>query len=139
MRKKILKITNHIAKNPIEYVEFILAIGLVIFGLYAASPFYVVTSSSTLSMVFDHQTYRIITGVILTLPGIPVVYWQLRHSIADYVRRQKQRKNYIFYMSLCYFYLTALRLVTIGITPVIWLFTLALSIIAVILYLRLIR
>ncbi len=136
MKQRILMGLQRIVTNYTEVIEFGIAFVLIIYGAYIASPLYVVDSSAMFAIVFDNSIYRSITGLIITIPAWPIVFFQIKDGLCDY-SRHKRRKTLLLCLSVVYLYLSALRAITIGIFPILWIFTLALGFISAILYLRL--
>ena len=119
------RIRRSIDGNPHLVIECVLALALIIFGLYVASPWYVVTASNALGAIADTQISRSILGGLYLVPALMTLIG---------FKRKHLRKWGAFGMFCAYLFAVLLRLLTVGFFPFIWLFMFALSLIAGTLY-----
>jgi len=125
----ILRISN----KPMESIQGVIATSCFFFGLYVLSPFYVQGAISSISVVFSDSTIgRMSVGLFFfVLPALPTILG----FFYERYRTLKWRSRSAFYMFVGISFLTCLRLITLGFTPLIWVFYLSLGIISAILYL----
>lgn len=136
MKQKILRSAESIVDNSHASIEFILAVALILYGAYVASPLHVTDCNAMFSFIFNNPIYRTITGIMITLPSWPILFFQMKNGFHDYSAK-KSRKKLLLAISVVYLYISVLRVATLGVFPVYWLFTLTLGFISAILYLRL--
>ncbi len=121
--------------SPLVAISLILSVVLILFGIYVIIPGdwlgIIVTS------VYPNQLIRSGFGLLMMAPAIPIIYWNIKYDLKTYLdRKHKQKRPFLFWMGVTYFYLTALRIIVIGVFPPLWLLYLALGLIAMILWME---
>lgn len=121
---------HKITANPIESIGFILAAGLVLIGLYIASPLYVISTVGTLAYVFDNGLvrYAIATGYLMAAAPFFISLWRGANT-------QKFQKLSAFWMFIAFLFITFLRLLSTGPRPFTWVLSLTLALIAAVVHL----
>lgn len=123
-----------IAGNPIKWIEAVYSIPLLLFAIYLVSPLYHVVTATSISLSFETFSGRVTLCIfyglpaLVTLVGLLTPKWSLSNKLRSYGA---------FLQALGYLFLTTLRWITIGFFPVLWMFTLALSLIAAVVHLSL--
>lgn len=105
----------------------ILAVGLFLFGLYFIGPWYVGGPTTAIGAVFDNAISRLVLGIAYLVPS-SMVLWGTKKGYSF-------RRWGTFGVALCYLFITILRLLTFGFVPAIWIFMLACSLVAGMVYL----
>jgi hypothetical protein len=114
-------------RDPVYTIGVILAVGLIMFAIYFIGPWYVGGPTTAIGLVFDNPITRAVLGVIYLVPSIAV--------LVGAKGGRKYRRFGTFGMSLCFLFITMLRLVTIGFVPAIWIFVLVCTLISSLVYL----
>jgi hypothetical protein len=109
-------------------VLLILGVSLFAVGLYAVGPWYVGGPTTAMGAVLETDLIRAIPAAFYMLAGGAAVYGVVK-------KKARWRYRGAFLSSTAFFFLTLLRLLTFGFTPVIWIFILALCLISAIIYL----
>lgn len=114
-----------VANNPVEAIMVMIAVTLFLFGLYVFSPFYVVQNNAAIAQAFGANIgQRALIGlgfyVLPTLPVIASIFSPRFRTCTWYARG-----CFGMFIGLCF--LSALRIIVIGITPLQWVFSLALG------------
>lgn len=130
---RVIEVFKSSATRPIEAIESIIAIVCLVFGIYLASPFYVSSINSAVSLAFiDKPVQKLFVAVFLfIIPSMPIILSLFFKSFAT----RQWRAHSMFAMFVAFIFLTILRLITIGLVPAVWLFTLALGLISAVCYL----
>lgn len=134
LNKFKLKASN-IRMSPLTAISLVLSIVLILFGIYVIIPAdwlgIVVTS------VYPSQLVRSLFGGLMMAPAIPILYWNIKYDLNTYLdKKHKQKRPYLFWMGVTYFYLAALRIAVIGLFPPIALLYIALGLITMILWME---
>lgn len=120
------------ASRPMEAIETIIALVLFVFGCYLISPLYIEAPQTASSALASNPTALLIAGVgLYILPALPILlglFWKRVNTL-------KWRTRSTFWMFIACMFITLLRLITIGFTPLVWLFTFALGLIAAVCFL----
>lgn len=121
---------DDIISRPLEVIQFLIALSILCIGFYLISPFYV--SPNQQSAFGDGMVLRASFAVIFFI--VPAVSTFLGLKFHRF-RSKEWRARGCFYMANGIFILTALRIISIGIVPPIWIFYLTEGLIAGVLYL----
>jgi len=126
--------TIRILNKPMETIQAIIAGACFLFGVYVISPLYASGENSSISIVFDNSTVsrEVIGFLFFFLPSLPTILG----LFIERFRTPKWRARSAFCMFIGILFLTSLRIVTIGLTPLIWVFYLSLGLISAVLYLH---
>lgn len=126
------RISNALVKaytNPLRTIEVIIAVGLLVSGLYAVGPWYVVSSTSPIGHAIDSTIVRMMIG------GFYVA--SAGTSIVGVARKGNGEYSFgLFLMFLSYSFMTILRWLAIGFVPLTWVFSITLALIVAFLYFR---
>ncbi len=128
---QVVDIFMKAADRPIEAIQLIISIGLLLLGLYTMSPFYIslVGGSASAILYGNSILVRYIIAIVLyTLPALPITLGLFFKSLAN--AAMYRTANLAMFVS--YLFLTIGRLITVGPRPLIWIFTLLLALIAAI-------
>jgi hypothetical protein len=129
LNKMHIKIGN-IKAFPTVAISIILALVLVLFGIYVMIPADWLGVSVTAS-AYPNLIIRSVFGIITAAPAMPILYCNVRYDMKTLVETKLPKlRPYIFWMAVTYFYLTALRILYAGFFPPIWLVYLALGLIS---------
>lgn len=110
-------------------IQIILAISLILLGLYVSGPWYQGGPTTAIGVSLDSQITRFFTGGGYLASGVISLYGVRRHA-------KKWRRWGTFSMFLSYMFMTMLRLFTFGPFPVHWLMSLTLGLTAAVLFFR---
>lgn len=112
-------------KNPLVVVEVIIAVGLLVSGLYAVGPWYVTNATTPIGQAIDSAIVRMSIGGFYTMSAATSLWGAFRgngNSIG------------LFLMFLSYSFMTILRWMAIGFIPLTWVFSITLALIVAFLY-----
>lgn len=124
----------YIGKHPMELIEILLAVFLLLFGLYVMVPQEFLSAAS----VYEHNIIKFIFGALMSAPAISLLYHRFSGDMESYIYiKQKKRRKALFWISVTWFYLTMLRMLVQPLLPPIFLALLGLSLISFICYIRL--
>lgn len=106
-------ILTRVAAIPVPAILFVLGLGLFIMGAYLVSPWYV--PSAPVNTTFDNQrSYEIGMGVLYVLLG--------GSNVLGMIFKNKWLKNFSATLIMMgYFFLVLLRIIVIGLIPLVWL------------------
>lgn len=121
----LVKIYNH----PLVVIEVIIAVGLLVSGLYSLGPWYQVNATTPIGKAIDSTIMRMSIGGFYSLSGA-VSLWGI------VVLRGHESSIGLFMMFLSYSFMTILRWMAIGFTPLTWVFSVTLALIVAFLYFR---
>ncbi|QDK03040.1 membrane protein [Streptomyces phage Braelyn] len=116
-------------KHPLVVVEVIIAVGLLVSGLYTAGPWYVPSATTPLGQAIDSTLVRMAIGGFYALSALTSLWGGFR----DW---DESRSIGLFMMFLSYSFITILRWISIGLVPLTWIFSLTLALIVAFLYFR---
>lgn len=126
----------YIGKHPMETIEMLLAIFLFLFGLYVMIPQEFLPTAS----VYQHDLAKFIFGGLMAAPAASLLYHRFADDMESYIyTKQKKRRKALFWISVTWFYVTILRMLVQPLLPPLFLAFLALTLIAVVCYIRLIK
>jgi hypothetical protein len=104
-------VVRRLAAIPVPAILFILALGLVVFGGYLVSPFYV--STPVIILGLGSRVFEIAVGLAFLAVG-------LMRIIGTIQKNKKWMLAAPFGMMLSYLFLAILRIVTVGFIPLVW-------------------
>lgn len=109
------------------------AVMMFLFGLYVVSPFYVVANTAAIAQAFgSSHAQRALVGLVLyVIPSLPVI-------ASLFSRKFKTPTWYArgcFGMFIGLLFLSILRIITIGVFPLQWVFSLTLGLVLGVCYL----
>lgn len=123
----IIKTLDYIEEKPEIVISFILSLMLIAFGLYIGGPWYVPTETSVFGSEIHPEVIRVLTAAFYLIPGIVNLYGLIKS-------KRKWRAIGTFGAFLGLLFATIIRLLTIGVTPVLWFYPLALALMSAVLY-----
>ena len=109
-------------------IGVILAVVMLVFAIYFGGPWYVGGPSTAIGSAFDADIARALLSILYMIPCVA--------TFVGTVKDGKYRRIGSFGVAACFAFVTLLRLLTFGLTPVIWIFTFACGIIAGIVYIH---
>lgn len=115
--------------HPLIVIEVIIAVGLLVSGLYLLGPWYVVNSTTPVGKAIDSTVIRMSISGFYTLSAATSLWGTLK-------LRNEDCSIGLFLMFLSYSFMTILRWLAIGFTPLTWVFSLTLALIVAFLYFR---
>jgi hypothetical protein len=115
--------------HPLVVIEVIIAVGLLVSGLYTLGPWYVAHSTTPIGQAIDSTTIRMAISGFYTLSAAISLWGTLK-------LRNEDISIGLFLMFLSYSFMTILRWLAIGFTPLTWVFSLTLALIVAFLYFR---
>lgn len=118
-----------IYKHPLVVIEVIIAVGLLVSGLYAVGPWYVVNATTPIGKTIDSTIVRVCIGAFYTISAGTSLLGALRF-------RGEDVSIGLFLMFLSYSFMTILRWLAIGFLPLTWVFSVTLALIVAFLYFR---
>jgi len=116
-----------IFKNPLVVIEVIIAVGLLVSGLYAVGPWYVTNATTPIGRAIDSSIVRMAIGGFYTMSAATSLIGSFRDNDVSVG---------LFLMFLSYSFMTILRWMAIGFVPLTWVFSLTLALIVAFLYFR---
>lgn len=127
----MIKLLADVGKNPLRYVEWVIAILIIVGGLYLFSPWVDMSMESTSTVAQALQTKASIYAfaVFYTFPGVAMAYGLVKNK-----PRVIEVALYFTYIVLLFS--AILTLVVNGLFPPRWLTILTVGVIAAILWLR---
>jgi hypothetical protein len=114
-------------KNPLVVIEVIIAVGLLVSGLYAVGPWYVTNATTPIGRAIDSSIVRMSIGGFYTMSAATSLIGSFRDNDVSVG---------LFLMFLSYSFMTILRWMAIGFVPLTWVFSLTLALIVAFLYFR---
>ncbi len=126
----------YVGKHPMEVIEMLLAIFLFLFGLYVMIP----QEFLPVASVYQHPIVKFIFGALMAAPAASLLYQRFSGDMESYIYiKQNKRRKALFWISVTWFYMTVLRLLVSPILPPLFLTFLALSLISLVCYTRLVK
>lgn len=119
--ERLEEFLRSITKKPLESIGFIMAVSLVLVGIYILSPFYI-------GIIVPAMPLKITVGVFYILMGLPFLFKGF-HAIPKWVANLSS--NCIF---VGYLFTTLLILITVGLTPIYWVWSAVGTIIALVVH-----
>lgn len=130
----INKFHSWVGHRPYEIIELILAAVILGFGIYLASPLYEATSTTAIGALFESYVGRTILSILYIVPPL----FTLAGFCLEKSKRSLACRSWgALGIFNAYLFVSILRVITQGWIPVIWIFLLALSLIAGVIHLRL--
>jgi len=130
-----MNMLSFIRKHPMEVIELISAIGLLLFGIYLIIPLELL---GTVSTSYQLSWLRSLFGILTALPAGRLIYLKLSSSTDEFIYyRQSNRRKALFWISFTWLYMSALRILSIAFLPPLFLLYLLLSLITIVCYIRL--
>ena len=130
-----MNMLSFIRKHPMEVIELISAIGLLLFGIYLIIPPELL---GTVSTSYQLSWLRSLFGILTALPAGRLIYLKLSSSTDEFIYyRQSNRRKALFWISFTWLYMSALRILSIAFLPPLFLLYLLLSLITIVCYIRL--
>lgn len=124
----------YVGRYPMEMIEILLAIFLLLFGLYVMIPQEFLSTTS----VYQNNIVKMIFGGFLAAPAVALLSRRISGDMESYIYiKQKKRRKALFWISITWLYMTILRILVQPILPPIFLAFLGLSLISFICYIRL--
>lgn len=128
-----LRLSN-IKAFPAIAVSIILAITLLLFGVYVIIP------SEWLGLAvtnaYPNLIARSIFGIFMSAPAVPILYCNIRYDLKTLVTEKMQKlRPYMFWMGVTWIYVCILRILIAGFFPPIFLVYLALAAISFVVWL----
>lgn len=111
--------------SHLNNIAFVLAVVLMVTGLYTAGPWYASTSTSALALAFENPWARGAVGAFYAFSGV----YTLR-----IIGIKKNPQPGAFFMAISFMFATVLRILVIGALPLIWMHILACGLVSGILY-----
>jgi len=115
--------------HPLVIIEVIIAVGLLVSGLYTMSWLYQPSATTPLGQAIDSTYVRMIIGAFYASTALAIM------AGAKRAKRTLEATG-LFMASLSYGFMTLLRWLTIGFVPLTWVFSLTLMLIVAFLYFR---
>jgi hypothetical protein len=135
MAQKSVNALSYVRKHPMETIELLSAIFLLLFAIYIIIP---LEWLPTVSTAYQYSWLRSVFGVLMALPAIRLLYIRLTSSSDDFIYyRQEKRRKALFWISMTWLYMAALRLLSVAFLPPLFLTFLLISFITLVCYIRL--
>jgi hypothetical protein len=115
--------------HPLVIIEVIIAVGLLVSGLYTMSWLYEPSSNTPIGQAIDSTYVSMTIGAFYSFSGLAIMAGAKRGG-------SRWESTGLFMASLSYGFMTLLRWLTIGFTPLTWVFSLTLMFIVAFLYFR---
>lgn len=126
---RISKALVKIYSQPLTVIEVIIAVSLLVSGLYSVGPWYVTNSTTPIGKAIDADWIRMCIGGFYVTASVTSLWGSLSH-------RDKINSAGLFLMFLSYSFMTILRWLAIGFLPLTWIFSVTLGLIVAFLYFR---
>lgn len=127
MSRLLSRTLTWMEKKPEYLIQILLAVALLITGVYIAGPWYVGGSLTAIGALSDSAIGHTVIGTGYAAAGAVDLYGVTRNSA-------KGRYLGTMLMFGAFVFMTLLRLLTFGFTPIIWVFILTLGLIAGVLH-----
>ena len=136
MVQSIIDAVLYIGRYPMEIVEILLAIFLLLFGLYVMIPQEFLPGTS----VYQNDLVKIIFGGLMSSPAVYLLNQRISVDMESYIYiKQKKRRKALFWIFITWFHITILRMLVQPLLPPLFLAFLALSLISFVCYTRLVK
>ena len=122
---RLTRMLRYIEFRPEIVIEVTLAIILLIFAIYLGGPWYVGGPTTAIGSAIEADTVRLLTAAIYIVPGAATLLG---------LKSDRIRVYGTFGLFLAYLFSTILRVLTVGFTPLLWLFTLGLALVCGVCY-----
>lgn len=123
---RIVEVVRNASKNPVEAIQVVVALVAFCIAAYVISPFFVIEASPVVDQAFNSLVIgKVLFFFLIMLPSVPIILglFYRRFQTVDWYTRST------FFMSVGFLFIVLLRLVTVGFLPLVWVPSLALSII----------
>lgn len=121
----LVKIYSH----PLIVIEVIIAVGLLVSGLYAMGPWYQVSATTPIGKAIESTAIRTTIMSFYVLSAGTSLWGAIG-------LRRGDNSIGLFLMCMSYSFMTLLRWLAIGLVPLTWIFSLTLALITAFLYFR---
>lgn len=119
-----------------EIIEMLSAFFLLLFGLYVMLP----REVFGLSSVYQTDLIKLLFGGLMATPAALLLGYRFSTDMDSYIyHKQKKRRKALFWISFTWFYMTVLRMLVQPLVPPIFLAFLAITLITVVCYIRLLK
>lgn len=126
----------YVGKHPMETIEMLLAIFLLLFGLYVMVP----QEFLPVASIYQNPVVKLIFGMLMAAPAASLLYYRFSDDMESYIYiKQNKRRKALFWMSITWFYMTMLRVLVSPLLPPLFLAFLGLSLISFVCYARLVK
>lgn len=130
-----INMLSFIRQHPMEVIELISAVGLLLFGIYLIIP---LEWLGTVTTAYHYSWLRSIFGILTALPAARLLYLKFVSTRDEFIYyRQSNRRKALFWISFTWFYMSILRLLSVAFLPPLFLLFLLLSLITIVCYIRL--
>lgn len=120
LNKLQVKMAN-VRQYPTIAISIVGALTLSILAIYSMIPADWLAAEGA----FPHQWVRSLFGIIMMLPAIPILYWNIKDDLSTYLLKEGRTRKPLFWMGVSFFYLAAYRALWAGLFPPLWLLYLA--------------
>jgi hypothetical protein len=125
---------SNVKAFPTVAISILLALGLLIFGIYVIIP--PTWLGLSIKTAYPNIIIRTIFGTLMASPAIPILYCNIKYDLKTLVTyKLKRLRPFVFWMGVTYLYLCVLRIMIAGVFPPIWLLYLVLGIISLVIWL----
>ena len=126
----------HIERHPMEIIEMLSAFFLLLFGLYVMLP----QEVFGLSSVYQTDLIKLIFGGLMATPAALLLGYRFSTDLESYIyHKQKKRRKALFWISFTWFYMTILRMLVQPLVPPLFLAFMAITLITIVCYIRLLK
>lgn len=133
MLRRTYLTAQSIKDHPTVAITIVAAIILVLFGIYSMIPA-AIFGGAAVASAYPLEWLRALLGLFIMAPAIPIIYWNMKDKLDDYLIKQHRTRKYIFWMGVTYFYLTIFRILWAGFFPPIWLIYLGFGVVMMIIW-----
>lgn len=132
--RKSIDALLYVGKYPMEIIELLSAVVLLMFGIYALIPMEIASAKSA----YDNDIVKLIFGTLMLVPAVSLIMVRGGGTMEQYIyTRQPSRRKVLFWIAFTWFYIAVLRAVAIAVFPPIFLIYLFASLVTIICYIRL--
>lgn len=125
---------SNIKAFPAIAVSIILALTLLVFGVYVIIPSSLLGLAAT--SAYPNIAVRSLFGIFMAYPAIPILYCNFRYDLKTLIKdKMPKLRPYMFWMGVTYTYICILRVLIAGFFPPIFLLYLALAAISFVVWL----
>lgn len=119
-----------------EIIEMLSAFFLLLFGIYVMVP----QEVFGLTSVYQNDLVKLIFGGLMATPAALLLGYGFSTDLESYIyHKQKKRRKALFWISFTWFYMTVLRMLVQPLVPPIFLAFMAITLITMVCYLRLLK
>ena len=124
---RLTKMLRFIGGRPELIIEIILAVVLLVFALYLGGPWYVGGPTTAIGNAIEADTVRVLTAIIYIIPSSLTLGGVFKQN-------DKLRTYATFGLFMAYLFSVILRILTVGFTPLLWLYPFGLALVAAVVY-----